>query len=133
MFASNAPPPAVKIKGASTKITASDMKLEYNGFLSILATLIEMNGGSLSISHDTYKQVVKEGRVIKIVKGELATTLQFDTEQEDESQETENTAEISQENTAEISQVKDFLNSDTAAEAREYLAQQRKEKDASSN
>lgn len=115
LYASQAPPPKVRIKGASTKISLSDMRLEYNGLLAILASLMEVNGGKVMVDNDVLKRVVRDGRVIQIIPGELGTTLQFDylVEQEE--------AEVS----API-ESNDFLASDVAAEALEYLANQRK-------
>ncbi len=120
LYASAAPPPTVSIRGAGKKISMADMKQEYNGLLAMFAVVMEANNGKLLIDNDTLKKVTKEGRTIQIVPGTLGYTFQFYTPEEPSVE--EQVEEVTE-------PTKDFLGSATAAEAREYLAQQKREEE----
>jgi len=123
LFASAAPPPTVTIKGASKKISLQDMRNEYNGLLAMFAAVIEVNNGQLLIEQRVLDKVVRDGRSIKIRPAELGWEFNFESIEE-----LIESSETAPEEASASAKPNDFLNSDTAAEARKYLAQQRKEK-----
>ncbi len=99
------------------------MRNEYNGLLAMFAAVIEVNNGQLLIEQRVLDKVVRDGRSIKIRPAELGWEFNFESIEE-----LIESSETAPEEASASAKPNDFLNSDTAAEARKYLAQQRKEK-----
>jgi hypothetical protein len=107
-YAAGAPPCPVRVDRAS-RINQGSLRSEYNGLLITIAAMIEANGGQFTIPEECLNKV-KQGRVIQILVSPTELTIQFDTFGATEANEETDS---------------NFLESQVAKDAREFLSKQK--------
>lgn len=118
VYATGTPPCPVSIAGAIKPRTADEMRHEYNGLLITLAAILEQNNGRVLVTQENIDAVKRQKRVLQLIPGPLALSVQFDTFKEEPVA------------PPVVAPESNFLASDVAQEAREYLAKQKENHDS---
>jgi hypothetical protein len=106
----------VRIDGSKKILSKTELQIEVDGILRMLAALVEENRGTLSVTLESLRKVGQEGRILQIIPGQLGITVKF---KEDEN----GTRTGTEAEGSEVDSIRGekFFESDAAREAREYL------------
>lgn len=114
--------PLITVEGSNKTLTKQELLQERAAMLLVIASMVKEAGGRVMVAKTTFEEVKSEPRVIRIIDGDVGFAIQFNDFEEREEPHNET-----------IGETGNFLESDAAASAREYLAGLRRDESGNDN